>query len=340
MITSLEIENLRGIGAGRLEELAPLTILTGPNACGKSAVLDALLIGASPDPGDAVGRAVERHPATDGGSRWLFRKGSRKAKVTLTDDSGKGWLRNLEWLDHCDEGLQEELIHRRSPPPYSMVLSGESEYADEAVFGTTAFGGDNQFLGERRGGRGTSKVALARLVDPGLPVPLHRTFTMVSEAGRRDLVHTLLADLLPGFERLEIIALTDQDFGLAVTSEGRSVPVGLSGDGIQAFIQLALEVAVAPEGLVLVEEPEVYQHPSTLRHSARVLLANLRRGVQTVLTTHSLELIDALVSEAEPRDLDSIALFNLGLEDGFLKSGRRAGEDLRFSRAILETSIQ
>lgn len=48
----------------------------------------------------------------------------------------------------------------------------------------------------------------------------------------------------------------------------------------------------------MVEEPEVYQHPRSIRQQARALLAAMRRGVQLVVTTHSLELIDEVVSEA------------------------------------------
>src|SRR5580704_18693644 len=41
MITSLDIQNLRGIRQGKLDGLRPLTILLGPNGCGKSTVLEA-----------------------------------------------------------------------------------------------------------------------------------------------------------------------------------------------------------------------------------------------------------------------------------------------------------
>jgi hypothetical protein len=34
VITAIDVENLRGIARGRLEGVAPLTILTGPNGCG------------------------------------------------------------------------------------------------------------------------------------------------------------------------------------------------------------------------------------------------------------------------------------------------------------------
>ncbi len=340
MIISIEIEGLRGIGSGRLEGLAPLTVLTGPNASGKSTVLDALLIAASPDPSDAAGRAVKRHPAVSGGARWLCRFDERAARIAVTTDAQETWERRLKWFDHCDEEMQRALLEQGSPPPYSMVHVEENQLADGAASAWTAFGADNRYETQASGGGGLSTVPFVRLVDPGLPIPLHKTFTEVTRAGRRDAVHELLAELIPGFERLEIIALTEEVFGLGITRCGRSVPLGLSGDGIQAFAQLALEVAAVPNGLVLIEEPEVYQHPRAIRQGARVLLANARRGVQMILSTHSLELIDGLLGEATEKDLAGMALFNLRLDDGALKAGRRSGEEIAFARQTLENDLR
>jgi len=356
MITSIEIENLRGIGSGRLDGLMPLTILTGPNACGKSTVLDALLIATSPTPEDAAGVAVQRHPAVPGGAKWLVGAPDKLATLLVKTSSGL-WLRRIKWLGHCQGAMRDRLLERKARPPFSMIaleelerslledmadvgLSLEEQPIDDSVSARTAFGADNQYVGRPLGGRGLSQMSFVRLVDPGLPLPLHRTFAAAVRAGRRDDVYELLSALVPEFERLEILVEDDDTPSLYLTSAGRSVPVGLAGDGVQAFVQLALEVAVAPEGLVLVEEPEVYQHPRAIWQTARVLLANMRRGVQIVLTTHSLELIDALLAEANEDDLEKMALFNLLLEAGKLSSGRRAGEEIVFARQTLENDLR
>ena len=67
MISAVEIKNLRGIQHGKLEGLTPLTVLVGPNASGKSTILDALLklqerIDIEPSPRRGVER---RHEITD-----------------------------------------------------------------------------------------------------------------------------------------------------------------------------------------------------------------------------------------------------------------------------------
>src|ERR1041384_878584 len=77
MIRSIEIKNLRGIQEGKLENLTPLTILVGPNGCGKSTILDALLIGVSPTPCEAVSFVVLRRDGVKRGTDWLFHRKSR-----------------------------------------------------------------------------------------------------------------------------------------------------------------------------------------------------------------------------------------------------------------------
>jgi hypothetical protein len=72
VITSLHVQGLRGIREGRLGDLPSLAILMGPNGCGKSTVLEALLLGASNDVADAVGRCVARRLELPSGSAFLF----------------------------------------------------------------------------------------------------------------------------------------------------------------------------------------------------------------------------------------------------------------------------
>ncbi len=338
MITSIEIENLRGIRSGRLVGLTPLTILTGPNACGKSTVLDALLIATSPTPEADLGRSVHRHWVL-GGAKWLLGDHESPAKLKIeTSDDGTKWHRELKWWENCEDDLRDRLITEGARQPFSTIAFNE-DWQDDARGGMTAFSADNKYVYNTTG-RGLSQVAAVRLVDPGIPIPLHRTFASAARTGRRDDVYDLLSALVPGFERLEILVEDDDTPVLYITSAGRSVPLGLAGDGVQAFVQLALEIAVVPAGLALVEEPEVYQHPKAIWQAAQVLLANMRRGVQIVLTTHSLELIDALLAEAAGDDLEKLSLFNLLLKEGELTSGHRAGDEIAFARQTLENDLR
>jgi predicted ATPase len=127
---------------------------------------------------------------------------------------------------------------------------------------------------------------------------------------------------------------------LHVVYDNRSVPAVLAGDGVQSLLRLTLELAVGAGGTVLLEEPEVHQHPAAIQQSARVILEATRSEIQVILSTHSLELIDALVSEASDEDLERLSLYRTNLDDGVLKSRRLPGKDVAFSRGEIQDDLR
>src|SRR5262245_12216271 len=88
VIRSVEIRGLRGIREGKLTELSPLVVLVGPNGAGKNAVLEAILIGASPTTAEAIVEVIRRHEAGGSGPRWLlWKEGSREpTEIRITAD--------------------------------------------------------------------------------------------------------------------------------------------------------------------------------------------------------------------------------------------------------------
>jgi predicted ATPase len=313
MISAIEIEGLRGIKHGKLEGLTPLTILTGPNGCGKSTVLDALLIGANVSPDQGVIQAVQRRPETRNGARWLIRNGSSSISCAVDDRSLATTLK------------------LGSAEPITIVV-GESGYLE--------FSPENKAHIHRTYGL-RPDVAEIKLIDPALVISLYRVFSQVVREGRRQEVQDLFRQLDPEALSLEILTEDSDMPVLNVVKQNYAVPVSLSGDGIQAFLQLALSLSSVLAGeLVLVEEPEVCQHPKSIWQSALAILGTMRRGVQVVLTTHSLELIDALLGHANDDDLEKMSVFNLALVEGELRSSRSDGERIMTVRDQLDMDLR
>jgi AAA15 family ATPase/GTPase len=78
-----------------------------------------------------------------------------------------------------------------------------------------------------------------------------------------------------------------------------------------------------------------------IRQSAKIIAAAVQRNVQVILTTHSLELIDALLGEAKDRDLlDKLAVFRTNLTEGQLATSRISGADAAFSRQQIEDDLR
>lgn len=338
MISSIDIQHLRGITRGKLDGLARLTVLTGPNGCGKSTVLDALFIAASPDPGEAVGRVVRRRPETRDGARWIVQGEAVNgtASLTIADAASTAQKTQVSMTTGAAPTGDGPLLGRSLPEPYRTILCNRTMGATR-----THFAANNLYsVAHADGFKRSALIPSVRFIDPGLPAPIVKVYSEAARQGRRADAYPLLADLIPGFQSLDILTEDDGTPALYATLQGAAIPVGLAGDGVQSFIQLALELSALTGGLALIEEPEVYQHPRAIHRTARVLLAAMRRNIQIVLSTHSLELIDAVLDAATDTDLEHVALFNLRLDGGELRSVRHGGKDIAFNRDVVANDLR
>jgi predicted ATPase len=329
MIRTVNIENLRGIRSGTLDGLNPLTLLVGPNGSGKSAVLDALLIGASPNPGAAVARAVGRHQMAFRGARWLLWKtgSAGDATIAVSNDVGPPVVTELRdgSKPHQGESIR---VSSGGGPPLITVRFDEDNQATPL---------ESPFTNVRAGAAPDVRI-IESWTSKAQP-PLHQIYSLSAQQGTRSQAVEIITSLLPEIENLEIQTEGDTPY-LAAVYANRSVPVALAGDGVNALVRLAFELAVSPAGLVLVEEPEIHQHPAAISQTAKAVLAAVRRTVQVVISTHSLELIDALLMHATDDDRLAMALFRLHLLDGELRSSRLDGADMALSRTQVEDDLR
>jgi predicted O-methyltransferase YrrM len=169
--------------------------------------------------------------------------------------------------------------------------------------------------------------------------PLHELYSDMVRKGLREQVNAIHGDLIPGLDHLEVLTEGGTPV-LNLVFADRAVPAILAGDGIALLLRLGFELATRAGGVVLMEEPEVHMHPGAIRQCARAILAAVRRKTQIILSTHSLELIDALLAESSDEDLARFSLYRLQLQDGVLKSSRLPGPDIAFSRTTIEDDLR
>jgi predicted ATPase len=337
VITTIDIENLRGIHAGKLEGLTPLVVLVGPNGSGKSTILDAMLIGGSRRPAASAGYAVQRRIGMRHGARWLlYQGGEHPGRVTVEANGSMHQTRKLSWTDSdVPAEYKAQLAATGNEGPYSAIRVN----MDPPLFPdrTCAFAADNEYFADDDvpGLPGLS----VWLVDPRKGRSLHDLYSRLSEHGRRQALLDLLVPLVPGLRLLEI--LTEHGSArLNLTFDDRSIPVALAGDGIQALIRLALELAVHPQGTALLEEPEAHQHPAAITASANAIAAGVRSGLQIILTTHSLELIDALVAALRDDEIDLLSVYRLKLDRGKLLTSHFGGADVLGARGEIGDDLR
>ncbi|WP_170319897.1 AAA family ATPase [Polyangium spumosum] len=332
MITSIRVASFRGIRAGGLEGLSPLTVILGPNSAGKSTLLDGMVIGGSRSPGDAVGRVVARRSELWDGARWLFWRGGRDGtpatiQVNIKDIGTRNVT--LSFSTDVSSGLEQKLDERRARRPFVGEVLAIAQL--EGARARTAFALDNEYVFEQEGG--FRRVPLVKLVDPrpgARHALLSRVYTEAVESGLLDESVALVSAVVPG---LRNIVLTDPGGATVVQLQfaDHSVPVALAGDGVQSLVRICFELASPAGSTALLEEPEASQHPRALRQTARAIRAAVQRGVQVVLSTHSLDLLDALLLEFEA-ERPALTVFHLALHDGELRSTRYEGAEAAFAR--------
>jgi hypothetical protein len=330
----VEIKGLRGIRAGTLTDLSPLVVLVGPNGSGKSTILDALLIGANPRPPEGIGQAVERREGPISGARWLLWKGGHHGPAEVTVRAGaemRTCTLSVAGLSKDHTSIESKITDRAANGNEQMYSGFSTVFQAGERYGASA--GFNKPLDD---------LPEVRFLDPraaGLRTPLHQLYTRVVERGLHKGVIESLRGLIPGIEDIQILAEGDVPVVYLIFG-GYAVPAALAGDGIRLLLHLTFELATRPGGLVLMEEPEVHMHPGAIRQCARAILAAVRRQVQVVLSTHSLELIDALVGESSDVDLAQLSLYRLQLQAGNLQSSRLPGPQVAFARTEIQDDLR
>ncbi len=341
VIRSVEIKLLRGIREGRLDDLTPLTVLVGPNGSGKSTVLEALMIGTYAPVADAVIRMVDRRWELDKGIRWLHWMGAGhdEALIKVITASGSKRLVQLSVLESAEHvGIQCVVTPDKEGPTTVTIQQPRRDPAVPPAIRVKK----EEYRVKGQEGPPLDEVRDVRFIDLSINRPeqsLDQLYTEAAEAGRRHEVFAIARDLLPTLEDIEILAPGGQPV-LYLSFANRSVPAALAGDGIRLILRLAFELAARKKGLVLIEEPEIHMHPGAIRQVARVLVAAVRREIQVVLTTHSLELIDALMAASSAADLDQLSLFQLKLDAGILKSSHLSGPEVASARSVIEDDLR
>ena len=337
MISSIEITRFRGIREGKLEDLAPLTVLVGANGCGKSTVLDGLLIGTSRVPGEAIVRTVQRHHGVEEGPRWLFWRGDRQGSAQIMVTGQEASFRRSELT------VRRVSSEGRTSKPLCVDCKSKSRIAQavSSQHSTASFGPGHreESAGEAPLLDGVPNICLVENRGNGLQIPLHELYSDSLRAGRRDEARAIIAEVVPGVETVEILTEAAKPIVYLVFPD-HAVPAALAGDGIHALVRTTLELAARSDGVVLLEEPEVHQHPGAIRQTIRAVMAAIHRGIQIILTTQSLELIDTLLAESSDEDLERLSLYRLQLDDGVLRSHRMSGSEVAFARNEIENDLR
>lgn len=324
VITGVQIEGFRGAREGGVEGLAPISILVGPNNTGKSTVLEAIAVAEMAPDAKAIAALILRRggPALDALGRVVARGAkeaviavkpvvagevrSRAARVSV-DDYKRIELALLE--EARREGLQEPLMN--------LFASGSRGSTTVLVDG---LGRISMAFGAAGGAPTAPTVKFVDVEAVRGRNALEDAYTTIFDAGQLGKVVKALSRAMPGLTDLRIQKI-GPDFLLHTSHEnGPPVPAYLAGDGFKRFLELAAATLNPQKGVVLLEEPESFQHPRYLQELSTLLHLAAREGSQVILSTHSIELIDLLLNAPEAEGMSYPAVHRLTLQEGKLRA--------------------
>ncbi len=84
----------------------------------------------------------------------------------------------------------------------------------------------------------------------------------------------------------------------------------------------------------------LHLHPAAVQLSAQAIVTACQRGVQMILSTHSLELLDALIAAHDGGSLDEMTVCRTRLERGELVTHSVSGSDLDLARNQIESDLR
>jgi predicted ATPase len=190
------------------------------------------------------------------------------------------------------DSTQSILSQRRDPEAYPELTRLADLLHRILIYRSWQFGPDSSVRSSCRADVRTD--ALSESFDN---LPARLAVLMGNPAIKRRLIE-LLGNLAPGFDDLNVVP-EGGSLQLYLTEGKRSVPAHRLSDGTLRYLcLLAVLLDADPAPLVVIEEPELGLHPDVLP-TLRDLLIEASEKTQLIVTTHSVQLIDAMTEHAD-----------------------------------------
>lgn len=323
MFSQLDITKFRGIAEGRIAGLTNVSVIVGPNNSGKSSCLEAIEIACSaPTIADILSLAQRRGGRPHAAARHLIYGDAKETSIVLSGETTRSmkFSERATYIDgELTMALEEGLVQPIGLYRATLTVTRASQHVSTAgLVGAMDASGKHAVPTIETGRKAPHPSAL---VDVNLvrgPRAMETAYSEIDRTGRLDAVVTALRASMSSLTDLRILE-SEGDFVLHAFLEGGArVPAYLFGDGFKRLLELAAALAQQSGAIVLLEEPECFQHPRYQIEFVRLLQHAAARGVQIVLSTHSLELLDRILHAEWPDDAPHPSVHRLRLVGGQL----------------------
>ena len=355
MIDSLTIQDFRGIHALSIPTLNRINLIVGDNNCGKTSVLEAILLLRNPRDLSNLYRVAKLRDAAVFSSgitlfenfTYMFPQKEDRLSISVTAEYDHVPVECTITGEKKQILLDASEIRKYSMPRYNSPVSRSEEMEAEAFSGTILYRQEG-IVGELPLDLNTYSSA------SGTPVTrkkaINISYVSPFDHLRGNIVNRIIKE--GSYKEICIAALQlfDPDITdilLLKSSEGNRpieylkhsqlglMPISTYGDGIKKVLVLANAIANSAGGVLLIDEVETAIHKKYYDDIFNFLVKASRAfNVQMFITTHSIEAIDGLLStqnyEAQ-KETDEISVVTIKKAEqksySRVLSGRSVAED-------------
>ena len=348
MYHSFSIKNFRCFDDLTLDGLGRINLIGGKNNIGKSALLEALWIHSGPtDPGRILRLDLARGlPTPDYTAESLFYGFDRGSTIELCAQGSWG-AKPRRLSVYAEEnpliqlgigGPGDDWFSIPVPnPPKRIVLKYSNETGPEVVT-KGSWVKDSRNSGNLAIEYDRSKPETSARWSPGIFLlssgpGLSRQdverYSRLEIDRQQDGVLQILQVVAPALQRLTVLATSPEPRLYADIGTKPLIPVELMGAGMSRILSLALAIASAPGGLVLVDEIENGLHYTVMEKVWQAIAAFARSyEVQIFATTHSHHCIQSACRAFAADEEELLQLYSLGYRKGKISAARYDRERL------------
>ncbi|RKH04904.1 DUF2813 domain-containing protein [Corallococcus sp. CA047B] len=323
MLTSITVENFRGIERLQVEGLGRVNLIIGRNDSGKTALLEALQMAWSPE--DSVVCLASRQKHRDSGTNiqdfeefWLpvFRQMDSKRGFQIESTSTHApRVRFSVKQTHSNPPATTEDIGNIAGPASSWTLTCEVNRGKRTLPTLTRGGTQGvQFppvmLPDLKGGLWIEPSPTISTIDI-------REFSKLKQKGRDDVVTKLLRFVSDQISGIELLAPTGNRVSVFLRMQGEGlVPLLMMGEGMKRYFEFAVSLAAIENAPLYIDEIENGLHHSVLDPLwAWIARATKERNVQLFATTHSEECVQAASRIFKTQDDNGLRVIRLDKQE-------------------------
>ena len=314
MIKQLSIRNFKSIGDQQDIPMGPLVVLVGPNASGKSSIIESLTLLKAITNQTGIVEALKRFggyesavwggetdrniaiAATGSNAYYKLEMAYEEGRPVINSEvfSGSGVFDYFE--RHGGNMTHDEELLFLDPGQSTLAHSPKLEGLWPSAFGSWAF---HQFYPSgMRDAQKIEKQYLLNRTGDNLSTVLHTLFSDRDPAFEE--IEEFLKGIVPTVERLLSPIQGQAETYAAISEKGVPNEIATWAMSYGTLFGLALGTALIspkPASLIAVEAPDTELHPYLMEDVAEALLAASERS-QVIITTHSPYLLDRLPAES------------------------------------------